>query len=149
MLTKLLPDQIAKFWDIIKYAVENSMPPTANWTPNMSSKVLTSLLCGKSQCWISYIMKEDQRILEGVVVTEILHDHVSDTKNLLIYCIHGYSESQKSSWLDGLKTLVKFAASRRCKNIVGYTDVPSIINIVKRFGGETEFTFVSLPLSKN
>ena len=149
MLTKLLPDQIAKFWDIIKYAIEDSIPPTATWTPNMTNKILTSLLCGKSHCWISYIMEGEQRKLEAVVVTQILYDDISDTRNLLIYCLCSYETNMGSSWLNGLKALVKFATFQGCKNIVAYTDVPSIIKIVKRLGGETNQTFISLPLLKN
>ena len=149
MLTKLLPDQIAKFWDVIKYAIEDSIPPIATWTPNMTNKVLSSLLCGKAHCWISYTLEEEQRKLEGVVITKILLDDISDTRNLLIYCLCGYDGFQKDSWLKGFKSLVKFAASQNCKCIVAYTDIPSIINMTKKLGGEASQTFISLPLSKN
>ena len=148
MLTKLLPDQIASFWNVIKYAIEDSIPPTATWTPNMTNKILSSLLCGKSHCWISYV-KGEQRKLEGVVVTQVLYDDISDTRNLLIYCLCSYDGFRESSWSNGLKALVKFAASRNCKNIVAYTDVPNIIKMVKKLGGETNQTFISLPLLKN
>jgi len=149
MLIKLLPDQIAKFWDVIKYAIEESIPPIATWTPNMTNKILSSLLCGGAHCWISYIIEGEQRKLEAVVVTKILYDDISDTRNLLIYCLSSYETNMGSSWLNGLKTLVKFATSKGCKNIVAYTDVPSIIKIVKKLGGETNQTFISLPLLKN
>lgn len=149
MLTKLLPDQISKFWDIISYAIEESLPPVAGESPDKMNNILMSLLSGKSQCWVSYTKNEEQRIFEGVVVTKILYDDMSDTKNLLIYCLYGYNSVKRTSWLSGFKALVKYAASKSCYRIVGYSDLPFILDVVKRLGGETRYTFVTLPLLDN
>lgn len=149
MLTRLLPDQISRFWDVIKYAIEESLPPVAGEGPGKMNRILMSLLSDKAQCWASYTVNGERRKFEGIVITRIMYDDVSDTRNLLIYCLYGYEKVERSSWLSGFKTLAKYAASRECDRIVGYTDLPLIIKIAERFGGEARYTFVSIPLYKN
>ncbi len=147
MLTKLLPEQISQFWDIIKYAIEESLPPIAGEGPDKMNKILTSLLSSKSECWASYTVNGKERRFEGIVITKIQYDDISDTKSLLIYCLYGYETADRSSWTAGLKALVKYAASRNCHRIIGYTEVPFIVDVVRRLGGEAKYTFISLPVS--
>ena len=146
MLTKLLPDQISKFWDVIKYAIEESLPPVVGEGPDKMNKILMSLLSDKAQCWASYTMDGERRKFEGIMITRVMYDDVSDTKNLLIYCFYGYDNIERASWLNGFRTLVKYASSRDCHRIVGYTDLPSVVKIAERFGGEARYAFVSVPL---
>ena len=146
MLTKLLPNQISEFWDIIKYAIEQSLPPIAGEGPDKMNNILTSLISGMAECWASYTINGDQRRFEGIVITKILYDDVSDTKNLLIYCLYGYENVDRSSWTSGFKSLVKYASSRNCHRIIAYTDVPGLVETAKRLGGEARYTFVSLPV---
>lgn len=146
MLTLLMPEQVSNLWNIIKYAIEESLPPVVDESSDKMNNILTALLCGKAQCWASYVRAEEGNKFEGLVITEITYDNISDTKNLLIYCMYGYERSSKATWTKGLKSLVKFAVSRRCTSIVGYTEVSSIINLVDRLGGETKYRFIKLPL---
>ena len=146
MLTKLLPDQISKFWDIIKYAIEESLPPIVGESPDKMNKILTALLIGKAHCWASYTKGEKENIFEGIVITKILYDDLSDTKNFLIYCLYGYEDVNRESWLRGFKSLVKFAISQGCSQIIGYSNIPLILRMVDKLGGETKYTFVKIPL---
>lgn len=146
MLTRLLPDQVSRFWNIIKYAIEESLPPIAGGSPDRMNRILTSLLSDKAQCWASYTVNGEQRRFEAIVITRILYDDVSDTRSLLIYCLYGYENIRMASWSDGLKSLVKYASSRNCHRIIGYTDLPFIVKVVERLGGETKYVFVSLPV---
>jgi len=146
MLTKLLPDQVSAFWDVIKFAIEESLPPVVGEGPDKMNRILTTLLCGRAQCWASYNKVDETRKFEGLVVTKIVLDEISNTKNLLIYCLYGYEEVNKKSWLEGLKTLVKFATAQDCSRIIGYSDVPLLLRLAERLGGETKYSFVSIPL---
>ena len=148
MLTKLLPDQISSFWDIIKYAIEQSLPPIVGEHPDKMNRILSSLLCGKTDCWASYVRNGSGTRFEGIVLTRILYDDASETRNLLIYCIYGYEEVNKNSWLDGLKAIVKFAKSRNCNQIIAYTDSPYIVKIVNSLGGEAKYTFISFDINE-
>lgn len=141
-----MPDQISKFWEIIKYAIEESLPPIVGESPDKMNKILASLLIGKGQCWVSYDKEDKENRFEGIVITKVLYDDISDTKNLLIYCLYGYEDVNKGSWLSGFKSLVKFAISQGCSQIIGYSDVPLILKVVERFKGETKYNFVRIPL---
>jgi len=146
MLTKLLPDQISDYWDIIRYAVEQSLPPVVGEGPDKMNKILSSLLMGKSHCWASYTINGNKRRFEGIVITKISYDDISDTKNLLIYCLYSYEGISEESWVSGFKSLVKFAESRNCDRIIGYTKEPLIVKKVNQLGGDADYIFVSLPL---
>ena len=142
MLTKLLPEQISEHWNIIKFAIQESLPPTVGQNPDKLNRILTSALSGKIEIWASYIRGDDS-VFEVIVVTKLLYDESSDTRNLLIYCLYGYNEVQEDSWLIGLQTIVKYAKNINCQQIVAYTDSPYIVDIVKKLGGDTSYTFLS------
>ena len=148
MITRLLPEQISHFWDVIKYAVEQSLPPTVGEHPDKMNRILAAALSGKIDVWASYTKDESGNKLEAIVLTKILYDDVSGTKNLLIYCLYGYSKISTESWKDGLVTFAKFAKSRGCSQIIAYTDVPRIVKLVNSLGGESKYTFISFDINE-
>lgn len=143
MLVKLLPDQVSKFWDVIKYAVEQSLPPIVGEAPNKMQNILSGCLSGKVDVWASYEKEGEKRKFEGIALTKVLHDDASMTNNLLIYCIYGYNGISSSSWRQGLISLLKYAYRIKCNQIVAYTEVPELIDLVKKLGGEAKYTFIS------
>ena len=148
MLTKLLPDQVSQHWDVIKYAIEESLPPVVGDNPDKMNNILMSILTDKTQCWASYVRDESETRFEGIVLTRILYDDASDTKSLLIYCLYGYEKVDKESWLGGIKALSKFALSRGCVQVVAYTAHDYIVNISKSLGADSAYTFVTFDLKK-
>ena len=148
MLTRLLPEQISTFWDVIKYAVEESLPPVVAEHPDKMNRILSSALSGETTVWASYTKGEEGIKFEGIVLTQFTHDKVSETKNLLIYCLYGYELVNKDSWLDGLMAIAKYAKSRNCSRVIAYTNEEQIINVVNSLGGNTEYTFISFDLDK-
>jgi predicted porin len=147
MLNRLLPDQVSKFWPIIKYAVEQSLPPIVGEHPDKMNRILSSALCGKVDVWVSYDKEKNNKV-EGIVLTEFLFDEPSGTKNMLIYCLYGYNQVSNDSWLEGIKGLAKFAKSRQCNQIVAYTSEDVIIKTVESLGGEANYTFISFDVNK-
>jgi len=143
MLTKMLPEQIAKFWDIIKFAVEQSLPPVAGEHPDKMNRILASALSGKAEVWASYTRGSESTKLEGIAVTRILYDDVSGTRSLLIYCIYGYTAISKNSWLHALEVMAKYAKSRGCQKMTAYTELPYLVSIARHLGADTRYTFVS------
>ena len=148
MLTKLLPEQVSKLWDIIKYAVEQSLPPIVGEHPDKMNRILSSLLSGKIQCWASYVRNEKSTKFEGVVLTEMLYDEASCTKNLLIYCLYGYEDVANDSWINGVKTLAKYAKGQGCNQMLAYTDVPYMIKMTEKLGGEAKYTLCTFDVKK-
>lgn len=147
MLTRLLPDQISKFWDIIHYAVEQSLPPTVGEHPDKMNRILAAALSGKIEVWASYTRGEEGAKFEGIVLTKILFDDASQTRNLLIYCLYGYEAVDGDSWMNGLETIAKFAKSRDCASVIAYSDKPEIIEIAKKLGAQARYTYLTFDLS--
>jgi len=144
MLTKLIPDQISRFWSVIKYAVEQSLPPTVGDHPDKMNRILSAMLRGSLEVWVSY-QHPDNRF-EAIVVTQLLYDDASNMKNLLLYCVYGYVKISDSSWVEAWETMNKYAKEIGCKKIVCYSANPFIIQQAKLFGGDTSFTFISFPV---
>ena len=148
MLTRLLPDQISEYWDIISPAIEASLPPIASGKEERMNRVLMSLLSSQSQCWAGYRVDDNEkRVFEGIMVTKIYHDYISNCKSLLIYSLYSYSKVSKRTWLNGFKSIIKYAMSHDCEDIVAYTSVPFLIDMAKKLGGNVDYTFVKLPLN--
>lgn len=148
MLTRLLPEQISEFWDVIKFAAEQSLPPIAGEHPDKMNRVLSALLSGKAQCWASYVKGEEVNKFEGFLITKIIYDEVSDTKNLLLYCLYGYTEVEQNTWIVGLVKVAKYARAKGCNAIVGYSNVKHLIEIANDLGADTSFTFISIDVKK-
>ena len=134
MLTKLLPDQVSKFWDVISYAMEQSLPPTVGENPDKMNNILMAALSGKLDIWASYVKNDKVNKFEGILATRIIYDDVTNMNNLLIYAIYGYDKVSKESWEDGLRTIVKYAKSRKCSLIVAYTNEPRVVQVVNSLG---------------
>ena len=146
MLTKLLPDQIAKFWPVIKYAVEESLPPTVGEHSDKMNRVLSAMLCGKLEVWISYKRNENDTKIEAVLVTQFLYDEASNTKNLLLYCLYGYSVISNESWVEGFEAISKYAKAEGCSEVLAYSANEDVVSMSKKFGADTSFTFISFKI---
>ncbi len=143
MLIRVFPNQIADEWPAIRKAIENSLPPLSSGAEERMDNILASLLGGYLHCWYSYDTKTDK--LDGIVTTTITSDEVSGITHLLIFSVLGFNISRRS-WLEGLRTLIKFARGKGCKDVVAYSNMDSVINFVKALGGKTDFKYLEIPL---
>lgn len=139
MFTELLPEQISKFWDIIAFAVDQSLPPTVGDHPDKMNRILSSCMSGKTQVWASY----ENHQLKAILLTRILFDDASDTKTLLIYSLYGYSQMSAETWLEGVNALKAYAASKGICRVTAYSDVPRVLEMAKRLGASTKYTLIS------
>jgi hypothetical protein len=147
MLTKLLPEQISKFWPVIKYAVEESLPPTIGDHPDKMNRILSGLLSGKLDAWASYRhLPNEVTKFEGIAVTQILYDEASNTYSMLIYVAYAYEKMAPESWVEAYETVGKYARSKGCTRYIAYSSLPYLIDMAKKFGADTSFTFISFPL---
>lgn len=144
MITRLLPDQISRLWPIIKYGVEQTLPPFVVEHSDNMNRILSSLLCGKTSCWISY-RRGEETILDAVILTKIIFDDASYTKNLLLYSVYGYTEMDESSWIEGFAFMSKYAKSINCSRLIAYTDIPYLIEMAKKYDSEMK-TFISFKI---
>jgi hypothetical protein len=141
MLIRLTPSQIEKYSDLIIDAVEKSMPPYTYSSYMKSNEVLRALLADNMQCWIIH---NESVGIAGIAVTAIMPDFYTHTRNLLIYSLYGIKPIEPNEWIESLKTLKKFAKAKGCYRIIAYTDMPNVISLVRKLGGDTSITFISI-----
>jgi len=146
MLIKLLPENVTRNWDIIKPAIERGLVPIAEEGLDKMNKILESLLAGVIECWVQTKETEEGTKIHSIATTQVLHDYVSDTKSLLIYSIYNFRPMQDDDWVENYYTLKKYAVGRGCRKIIAYSKEPAIIQLIQRLGGESELTFLTLPV---
>jgi len=143
MLVQLLPDQISKFWGILKYSLYEAPPLTANLSyDDWANRILRQALSGQIEVWASYT-KDDELVFEGIMLTTFLYDPLIDVRDLLIYYIYGYGDISQESKRAALRTIAKYAKSRDCRRITAYTNEPAVVSLVKRMGGDASITFIT------
>ena len=140
MLLKLLPEQIPQYWDEIKDGILKTIPVGV---PDRASKILNKLLLGTAQCWLSYHRSNGNPIIDAVIITVIIEDQVHDTLNLDIYALWSVEVTQRSSWIEGIEALKKYARKKECTRIIGRSDVESILEFVRMAGGEARYTLIA------
>lgn len=143
IVSKLTPDQISRFWDIIGYAIEQSVPPTAYEHPDRMNRLLAAALCGKIEVWVGYTKEENKARFGCVCVTQFLYDEPADTKNLLIYALYGYDMVGPLGWKQMLHAMARYAQAKGCRRIIAYSKVDLVIKLVKTLGADTDYTFIS------
>ena len=148
MITRLLPDQVSEHWDVIKYAVEKSLPPLVTRHSDSMNRILSSLLSGKTGCWASYERKEEGSNLNGIILTKIIFDDASYTKNLLLYSVYAYTKVKEVFWMEGFAFMSKYAKSQGCDRLIAYTDVPYLIEMAKQYNADMQ-TFISFNINKS
>jgi len=146
MITRLLPEQISKHWDVIKFAIESSLPPTIDDHPDKMNRILSSALSGGITVWVSHTIENEVNNFEGIGLTKFLYDDSSGTKSMLMYCMYGFNKIADSSWPIVMDSLVKFAKSRNCSKILAYSSIPYMVQRSKELGANTDYTFISFPL---
>lgn len=145
MLVQLQPDQIAKYWPQVRFAVENAFPPTVKEKPDMN-KVLEALLAGELLAWAS--IDDTTKEIVAIATTMFIFDVCTGTKNLLLYTTLSTAKEKigRKNWIDAFATMMKYAKEKGCSNMVAYTKNDAIVRMAEFFGGDTGWTLVSFPI---
>ena len=149
LVTKLLPEQISAFWDIIKFAIDESLPPIVNDHPDRMNRILSACLRGTLEVWAEYVKEGESVKFEGIALTQFLYDESSGTKNMLVYCLYGYNPIDPGSWARTLAVVTKYAKEKKCDQLVAYSSIPHIINLAKGLGANTDYTFISFNVNES
>jgi len=149
LIVKMLPEQVSAFWDVIKYAIEESVPPMVHDHPDKINRILSSILRGTMDVWASYNKLQDETVkFESIAIVQVLYDEPSNTKNLLIYCLFGYDHISGDSWIQKFSTAIKVAKELGCTQVTAYSNSEKVIESAKKFGGDTSYTFISFDVDE-
>lgn len=142
VLLRLEGEQINRYWELIKQGILEAVKPEEDYEQVLTN-VLRSLLSGQMQCWIVTYEGEPKAIFTTAIQVE-----VGGIRSLLIYSMNGYSAISLDVWKGGLKYLRKFAKLQKCEKIVAYSNVERVLQVARMVGGETEYTFISIPVEE-
>jgi len=142
----MLPDQIASQWDILKPAIEASLPSNTVGSEVGMNNLLKSLVSGKMHCWILTDVDESEPY--ALATTSFLVDPIGAV-SLFVYSLYGYKPIPMDLWIEGFKGLQKWASSKGCSNVLAFTDNKRVMDIVENIGGNVQQVVVSLEVSNN
>jgi len=111
---RLLPAQITKFWEIIKFAATKADRVEQENLPYYLNELLHSLLSDRAQC---FIRLDENRILISVMITKIMIDKISNKKYLSIECLYSFKPVNNQAWIETTDVLKKLAKSEKCEHI--------------------------------
>lgn len=138
MLIKLLPEQIIKEWNVIKYAIEASTYERVFDTSEAVRNHLREALLGVMHIWA--IVQEEQFV--GIGVTRFSTDGTLGVKRLEIYSLYSYENVSMVTWATCFVALKRFAKANGCKHIIALTDQARVLEMAEKMGGDTSQRFL-------
>ena len=146
MLLQIMPEQVIQFKEVIRAAVDASLPETPGESANKFNNILQKLLIGEMTGWIIYRREEDKKKTIGFMITTIEYNDITETKSLLIYCIHVYGMSNDKDWVEGFRALEAYGVKHKCTSLTGYMLRDSFLKRAYQFGAEVR-QLVIVPFS--
>lgn len=129
MLVKLLPDQVAKLWDVIRYGLVRTWPIGTEHSSERVQDVLRSLLAETIQCF----MAKDGEDFLGFLLCKVCICDVTGSKSLNIMSVFGFKVVPDETWVKGMEQLVQFAKANGCSFVTATSDNAKILQLLSRF----------------
>lgn len=134
MVIKLLPEQVAKLWHVIRFGIAESFVPRERASNEVLQRYLVTLLSGERQAWA--ILNQDKGIA-GVLVTRISIEGVTGERALSLDHIYAFEVLPKESWEFGWTVLEKFAKKNSCNAVVALTENERILQMATEYKFKT------------
>lgn len=135
-LVKVLPDQIARDWTLIRNSIFQSLAPTAAPTETSMSNILKALLSGAMICW--YHHKNGR--LAAVMTTVVMDDDFSGSKNLLVYSFFAMTNLEYEDYDYMWDILGRYGKAKGYYQLIAYTNDSRIGKIIARVAPEGAYT---------
>ena len=114
MIIRVLPTQIGKVWEQIKFACVQADEVNKEDIPSYFNELLHALLSDKTQC---FIRLGDDRTLLALLITRIMVDKITGRKSLFIQALYSWKNVEDREWQDDFNFVVEFAKHEQCKRI--------------------------------
>ncbi len=131
MLIKLLPNQIPKNWELIKYAAVTADEVEEKDIGAYSIDLLFRLLNSKALCILS-VSKE--RKVQRVLIVSFEYNTVTRTKSLFFNTLYGILPVEKAEWLEETAQICDFAKKEGCAKILHTTKNSVIMDYAEKYG---------------
>jgi len=140
----LAPGDYRKMWNVIRYGLLQSVPPTAGGGLDSLRKVLVQLLTGKAQVWLLYKKKAER--MQLMLLTYQDQDPLTGAKFLIIYAVYGYSAVTNEEWFAVSDRLERFAKQEKCGRIIAFTAAKRITELAKSTGFADQYHLIAKEL---
>lgn len=141
MIVKLLANQIPTFWNSIKFAATEADEVDAEYLGVYLNSFLHSLLSDKSQC---FVRLDDNRMLIGVMITQIEVDNTSGMRSLCLQCLYSFKNVEDVDWQTDFELFKNFAKRTSCRQITFNTRNKRIMRLGSLVGFTERFSSYSL-----
>lgn len=140
----LAPKDYRKMWNVIRYGLWHSVPPTAGGGLDALRRVLVQLLCGRAQAWVLY--KKAAKRMQMMMVTYVDSDPLTRSRYLIIYGVYAYSAIEDEAWHAVSDRLDEFARGEGCERIIAFTAVDRIIEMAAATGFADQYHLIAKEL---
>jgi hypothetical protein len=124
-------------------ALKLSANPRADTNEEKLTNIYKALLEGRAIC----IMTGNRRRPRTVLVLTLDTDSVSLTKNLIIYCAHGFEKEKAEEYVELLETVKDCAYGLNCDNVLCYVWDEKLKELLKKYGAQCDYTLAVFPLN--
>lgn len=136
MTIQILPNQISKVWDSIKYAIAKVERLSEADIKSYYNTLLVALLNDKAQC---FVRLDENKQLIGIAVTRLINDEVTGDKALVVSCLYSFKSVDMEFWKSDIEMIKQFARTSGCKKIIAYSTNERVYEIVQSIGFTERF----------
>ena len=143
-LVTLSSEEIVQKWSELSPLIACSLPPIFTSSPALMSNFLAATQTGAIELHV-FGTENGQLLPLALVGTMIFNDGFSGSKNMVIVCLTALKDLNRPDvWSKGMDLLKHVAKTRGCLSILAYSNVRSIIELIKSLGGTAEFTLLKI-----
>ncbi len=131
MVIRLNALQIAQFWDVIKYALQQVERIGTVGSPEKLNLTFAALMADRAQCFIKY---SEDMMIQGVMITETIENRYTKKRVMNVMCLYAYKFVDLKSWENTFDMLKKVALKEGCESITFQSNHPRILEMGNEIG---------------
>ncbi len=140
---QLTVDQIQRNWKGLRKAIYEILPPLVKDEPGLEALIRDQLADGTMQAWVAgYQDQNGKTDIRLIATTQIVPQHMSPRKNLLIFSLFSFGGLDDRVWQKGMDTLVRFARGKGCSRVQAFTQEHRVTDIAGAVGGDASWRLI-------
>lgn len=131
MLLRVLPPQIPKIWDSVKYTIMKVAEVKEKDYQTVFNYTLRELLSEKMQCWVR--LNEERRLV-ALLLSEIRINKITGEKDFMLSLLYSWRPTANDEWISDLDEIKIFAKKAECARIIAESSSQRMWNIYELNG---------------
>ena len=143
MFIIVVPGQIPKVWENIKYAISQTGDINKEDFPLYANRLLHALLSGRARC---IVRMDDDRNLLAIGITRTIIDNITGKDIMFLECIYSFAKIPTSEWEDLYTLALKIAKKEKCTKMSAYTSNPKVFEILINLGFTEYYRYFTMEI---